>query len=227
VAWAPDYATATELGAYVRVHDTLDATEMASAVTAASRSIDDYCKRQFGKVDAAQARYYTAFWSTVDLAWKVEIEDLMVTTDLEILVDDAGAGTYTSEIAAADVVFEPLNAVVEGRPWELVSVRLGSAVQPPVHRYEAGVPRGYNGGIKITAIWGWSAVPSAVKYAALLQASRFLTRRDSPYGVAGSPPRRDSGSGISVAAKELRLMDNVDPDVAASLEPFRRDWHIA
>ncbi len=89
------------------------------------------------------------------------------------------------------------------------------------------MPLGFNGGIKATAPWGWAAVPGAVHYAALLQASRFLGRRDSPYGVAGSPPRRDSGSGISVAAKEMRLMDVLDPDVAASLDIFRRDWHIA
>lgn len=226
MAWAPDYATATELGAYVRVFDTLDATEMASAVTAASRSIDEFTKRQFGVLDTPAARYSTPFWSTVDLCWKIEIEDLMTTTGLAILVDD-GTGSYASTIDVADVVFEPLNAAAEGRPWEMISIRAGSPVQPACHRVDAGVPQGFNGGVKATAPWGWSAIPGAVHYATLLQASRFLGRRDSPYGVAGSPPRRDSGSGISVAAKELRILDVLDPDVAASLENYRRQWWIA
>lgn len=226
MAWMPDYATVPELSAYVRVIDDLDTTQMASAITAASRSIDDYTKRQFGKVAAPEARYYTAFWSIVDCCWKVEIEDLMSTTGCEILVDD-GTGAFTTEIDVADILFEPLNAVPEGRPWTQFSVRAGSAVQPAARRVEAGVPVGFNGGIKGTAPWGWTAVPGAVNYACILQATRFLSRRDSPYGVAGSPPRRDSGSGISVAAKELRLMDVLDPDVAATLENYRRDWHIA
>ena len=48
--------------------------------------------------------------------------------------------------------------------------------------------------------------------ATLLQASRLAARRDSPFGVAGSP---DAGS-------EMRLLARVDPDVAVALEPYRR-----
>jgi hypothetical protein len=46
----------------------------------------------------------------------------------------------------------------------------------------------------------------------MLQASRFYARRDSPYGVAGSP---DLGS-------EVRLLSKVDPDVAVSLADYVR-----
>jgi len=65
--------------------------------------------------------------------------------------------------------------------------------------------------------WGWSAVPVPVKEATYLQASRFHSRRDSPYGIAGSP---DQGS-------ELRLLSRVDPDVAVSLSDFVRWWAAA
>jgi hypothetical protein len=60
-------------------------------------------------------------------------------------------------------------------------------------------------------------VPSAVKLATRLQASRFMARRDSPYGVAGSP---DAGS-------EIRLLSRVDPDVAVALRGFSRPRRAA
>jgi hypothetical protein len=57
-------------------------------------------------------------------------------------------------------------------------------------------------------------VPSAVKQACLIQASRFFTRRYAPFGVAGSP---ESGS-------EMRLLAKVDPDVAVILGPYVTWW---
>ena len=68
--------------------------------------------------------------------------------------------------------------------------------------------------MKVTARWGWAAVPSTIKQATLLQASRLLARRDAPFGIAGSP---DVGS-------EIRLLARVDPDVAVAVAPYRRWW---
>lgn len=49
----------------------------------------------------------------------------------------------------------------------------------------------------------FSPVPSMVKLATQLQASRWAKRRDAPFGIAGSP---EMGS-------ELRLLARLDPDV--------------
>lgn len=68
--------------------------------------------------------------------------------------------------------------------------------------------------VKVTAKFGWPEVPSAIQQATLLQASRIVARRDSPYGVAGSP---DAGT-------ELRLLARVDPDVEVAIGPYRRWW---
>ena len=62
--------------------------------------------------------------------------------------------------------------------------------------------------VAVTAKWGYAAVvPDAVKLACLLQASRWFARRNSPYGIAGSP---EMGS-------ELRLLAKLDADVAVML----------
>jgi hypothetical protein len=60
MAWAPDYITAEQLAAYLRITDDDDDVELAIAVGAASRAIDNHTNRQFGKVDAAEQRLYTS-----------------------------------------------------------------------------------------------------------------------------------------------------------------------
>jgi hypothetical protein len=65
--------------------------------------------------------------------------------------------------------------------------------------------------LAVTAKWGYAAaIPKSVIEANLLQASRLFSRRQSPYGVAGSP---DLGG-------ELRLLAKVDPDVAVLLARY-------
>lgn len=216
MAWKPDYATATELATYVRVADTFDAITMQEAVTAASRAIDYYCKRQFGVLSAPADRFYTPWFDRYKQAWVCDIEDLMTTSGLVIKIDD-GQQSYPWTVTTG-YALRPANAAPDGEPWTALHFLSGADWHPV----------GLDAEVKITATWGWTAVPPPVKGATLMQASRFLTRRDSPYGIAGSPPRRDSGSGMSVAAKQLELLFySLDPDVEASLRTFRRDWWIA
>jgi len=74
-----------------------------------------------------------------------------------------------------------------------------------------------SGDLTVTALWGWTEVPQAVKAATLLQVARFAARRDSPYGIAGSP---DEGG-------EMRLLAALDPDLRTSLRPYvRRAWRF-
>jgi hypothetical protein len=65
--------------------------------------------------------------------------------------------------------------------------------------------------------WGWPTVPTPAKVATMLQTARLAARRDSPFGIAGSP---SEGS-------ELRLLATLDPDLKTSLTAFRRDWWAA
>lgn len=195
MAWAPDYITSAELKSFVGIDGTADDAQVAVAVTAASRAIDTHTHRQFGAVAAAEERFYTAKWDRRLWRWVVEVDDFMTTTNMVVSVD---AGTITA------FTKEPVNAAAKGRPWEQLVIDTDSSIVPTTERH----------GVSVTAIWGWSAVPSAVKQATYLQASRFLARRDSPFGIAGSP---ELGS-------ELRLLARVDPDVAVSLTSYVRRW---
>jgi len=200
MTWQPDYATVAELKAYVRIEvaDTADDTTLGLAITAASRAVDLTTYRQFGLVAAPEARTYTAHWDRLRLRWVIEIDDLMTTTGLTVTT---AAGTITAYTK------QPTNAAQEGRPWTRLVVQPSSAVQPPY-------PPNDEDGVTVTAQWGWSAVPNTVKQATLLQASRLFSRRNAPFGVAGSP---DLGS-------EMRLLEKVDPDVAVTLGAYTRFW---
>jgi uncharacterized phiE125 gp8 family phage protein len=204
MAWAPDYVTASELKSYLRINDTDDDAELAFAITAASRAIDLNTNRQFGVVAAAEQRFYTSYWDRRRARWVVEVDDLMsVSNFAAITVDSEGVTVGTID----DYVLEPRNAAAKGRPWTALLVRPNSEYKPTAAR----------DGVAVTALWGWTAVPATVKHATLLQASRFFARRNSPYGVAGSP---QEGS-------ELRLLSKVDADVAVSLSSYRRWWGAA
>lgn len=195
MAWAPDYVTTTELKSYLRIGDTVDDSELGYAVTAASRAVDRNCNRQFGLVAAAEARKYTARWDKDRCRYVVEIDDLMTVTGLVV----------TGEAGAIDVFAkQPGNADLTGQPWTRLVVDPTSTTLPTLKE----------DGVTVTAKYGWTTVPVAVKQATLLQASRLFKRRDAPFGVAGSP---ELGS-------ELRLLAQVDPDVAVVLGPYRRWW---
>lgn len=192
MTWAPDYITSAELKAYKRINDTVDDAQIADAVTAASRAIDNATARQFGKLDTPAEFVYTAEWDRRRCRYVVTIDDLATTTG--VVVSVAG-------VATTDYTLEPRNAVAKGLVWtQLV--------------FGAGVGSALPDDIGIVAPWGWPAVPTAVKQAAKLQGSRFLSRRDSPFGVAGSP---SDGS-------ELRLLAMLDPDVKVSIGKYIRRW---
>lgn len=194
MAWAPDYVSTAELKAYLRITDVDDDTELAIAATASSRAIDFHCNRQFGSVSAEQ-RFYTARPDYDRGRWVVDVDDFMSIAGLAVTVDGVAALT-------TDFVKEPVNAAAKGLPWTRLAFETDASVLPTGIDHEVGV----------TLPWGWTAVPTPVKLAARLQGSRFHSRRDSPYGIAGSP---DTGS-------EMRLLARVDPDVGVSLRGLVR-----
>jgi uncharacterized phiE125 gp8 family phage protein len=198
MAWAPDYQSSSDLKSYLRITDSDDDAQIALAIAAASRAIDTHCGRQFGSVAPIEERFYTGRWDRRRRRWVVEVDDIMTTTSLTVEVDGSAITEYQ---------LEPSNAEFKGKPWTHLVVDPSSAVFPTGEADE----------VAVTGTWGWTDVPIAVKQACLLQASRFFARRQSPYGVAGSP---DAGS-------EVRLLARVDPDVAVALGPYKRWWAAA
>lgn len=200
--WAPDYVSADEVAAFAHVDDDVDDVDYGRCATTASRAVDYVCHRQFGRT-ASESRLYTPEWSYTYGAWIVPVDDLVVLTSVS--VDALGAWDYTSSITIGLVRKlgeKDANAEQEGRPWTALAIRNENM---PSFKYARDC-------VRVTGEFGWASVPVAVKEAALLQASRFAARRDSPLGVAGSP---DAGS-------EIRLLERLDPDVKMSIKDYIR-----
>ncbi len=190
--WKPDYVSVALLKSYLRVDedDDQDDALFALYISTASRAVDDFCGRQFGSTEAPESRRYGSRWDRDRRGYVTAIDDLQSTAGLVV----TAAGTVL--VADDDYQLEPANAPERGKPYErLVTDRSGE--------------------LELTTdVWGWATVPASVQTGTMLQASRLEARRDSPFGVAGSP---SEGS-------ELRLLAALDPDLQTSLRPFRRKW---
>jgi len=190
------YATLAEVKASLRINDSVDDSLLEIAIEAASRQVDGHTNRTFvvaGTV--ATARVYQAHWT--DLVW---VDDFASTTGLVIETADGLDGNFATTWGTADYQLEPLNAYDSGISLPYTKIRALLNKSFPVDSSIAAV--------RVTARWGWSAVPTAVKQATILLASRGFKRYDSALGVAGFG---DLGA--------IRV-SRTDPDVTALLEPY-------
>jgi len=188
------YATLAEVKAALRITDTIDDSLLEMAVESASRLVDAYCARSFYNAGTA-SRYFVA-----DTDWLTNIEDAVTIT--EIATDTSADGTYDVIWQADDYQLEPLNGRVDGLPVPYNAIRAIGDYTYPIWGGEALV--------KVTATWGWSSVPTAIKQATILQSSRIFKRLDSPLGVLSSP---DLGF--------IRVGSRLDPDVAQLVDSYR------
>ena len=205
---APDYVEADELKHALRIDDTVVDPEIGFAISAASRAIDAYCGRSFGKTEAAETRIFADTDAAALDGRGLVIDDVAASLGLVVGVDEGDDGTFgTTYAVGTDVRLWPWNAEGEGRPWtELRTV--GSKRFPRRAR-----------AVQVTAQWGWPEVPALVKQACLIEALRLFKRKDAPFGVAGST---ELGG-----AEPMRLLARLDPDVELLLAGLRRRWLAA
>jgi hypothetical protein len=158
------YVTLTELKSYLDLPDTVDDTEVTSAMESVSTEIEDICHRQFNRAETASTRTY-------DVAtYLVDVDDFYTTTGLVIAVDGV---TWP----ASDYVLRPRNGVVNGRPgWPFWTVELASRRWPACSSGSV---------LSVTACWGWASVPPPIKEACKIVASDTFGLRGTKFGVAG------------------------------------------
>jgi hypothetical protein len=189
------YATLAEVKASLRIpsSDTIDDTLLETAIESASRMIDGYTARTFSNAGTA-------------------VRNFAATDDLNLIIDDA---ISISEVASTDEIgdtytvwkvtdyqLEPLNSRSDGLYMPYTGIRAVNDYAWPVVDQQALV--------RITGVWGWPAIPIAIKQATIIQSSRLFKRLDSPLGVAGFG---DMGA--------IRVGRYLDPDVEQLAMPFR------
>jgi hypothetical protein len=191
------YATLAEFKAAVGITDSTDDAALQSVLDATDTLIDLYCDRKTGFGTASETRYYTA----EDYEY-VLTDDLVSVTTLQ--TDDDANGTYeTTWTAGTDYVLAPRNAALDGFPYTEIDTSV---------TWPRNFPKDVYIGVKVVGVFGFPAVPAAVKQAEIIQAGAVWNSRTAPFGVIGSA---DLG-GI------LRMSRALHPEAALILEPYRK-----
>jgi len=191
------YCTLADLKAALRVQDSIDDSLLELAIESASREIDGYCERVFYSTSATRIYAPTNIYT-------VTTDDIISVTTLKSSSDGV---TYDITWATSDYQLEPLNGVAGGLVTPFTRIRAtGNYLMPT---FSVGTFYELEALIQVVGVFGWSAVPAAIRQATVILAMRLFKRLDSPMGVISN----DLGS--------MRV-GRVDPDVEALLSPFRK-----
>jgi len=134
------------------------------------------------------------------------------TDALNLIIDDAisiSQVSSTDEVGdtyvvwgANDFQLEPLNSRSDGLYMPYTGIRaVGDYTWPVVDQQAL---------CRITGVWGWASVPTAIRQATVIQSSRLFKRLDSPLGIAGFG---DMGA--------IRVNRYLDSDVEQLAMPYR------
>jgi len=188
------YCTLQDIKDALRITDTVDDDLLELSVETASRQIDDHCERVFYST-AGATRTYAPRDSFV-----CEVDDLVSLTSLK--TSTAADGVFDQTWQSDDYQLEPLNSLAGGIPTPFTQIRVTDDYWFPLADGEATV--------QVVGTFGWSAVPTAIKFATILLASRLYKRMDSPLGVAG------------IGDLGVMRVSRIDPDIDALIMPFKK-----
>jgi hypothetical protein len=166
------YATSAELKARLNITDTARDAEIRDALEAASRDVEQDTGRVFYLATGTSARIYNPRnrqFSTAE-GMKLLIDDIGSTNGL--LVEVGTASTGYSTITGWE--YGPDNALARGQAITWLLRTYIPWTYYPLQR------------VRVTAQWGWPAVPAQIKQATLIRAARLFKRRESPDGTVGA-----------------------------------------
>lgn len=197
------YVDKTEFKARLGLSGTAQDDNIDRAIDASSRLIDRYCQRRFYQDESATVKYFNPI-STVF----IDIPDLSTTTSLTVELDTTDDGTYDTTLTLdTDFYLRPINPIHEkGNNYHpfteirILETRSSERFEPLINK-----------NIKITGLWGWTAVPDAVVEACVIQATRYWKRKDTPFNVFGN---ESTGT--------VELFNKFDPDAKELLKGYRR-----
>jgi hypothetical protein len=194
------YATLSDVKAAARITDNIDDALLELSIEASSREIDGICERVFYNAGTATRTYIPT-----DL-FLLETDDIISVNSIKS--DSTGEGGFDLTWDTSDYQLEPLNNLAGGIVTPFTRVRAVGDKLWPIYE-----PRDINAGqasVQITGVFGFSAVPIAIRQATILMALRQFKRYDSPLGAAGFG---DLG---------VVTVRRYDPDVEALISPWKK-----
>jgi hypothetical protein len=191
------YASLADLKAALRLQDSIDDSLLELAIESASREIDGYCERVFYSTTGTRVYAPTNIYT-------VTTDDIISVTTLKSSSDGV---TYDITWTTSDYQLEPLNGFAGGLSTPYTRIRAtGNYLMPS---FSVGTFYELEALIQVVGVFGWSAVPAAIRQATVILAMRLFKRLDAPLGMISN----DMGS--------MRV-GRFDPDVEALVAPFRK-----
>lgn len=190
------YAALTDLKPRLGITDSSHDADLTDTLDVASRDIEQDTGRVFALDTSTSQRIYNprnrVFYTSE--GYKLLVDDIGDITGLVVEVGTPLGGWS----AITDYETSPDAAFVRGWPIDALLRPFAMWTYWPLHR------------IRVTAKWGWPAVPVQIKQATLIRAQRLYKRRDSPEGVAGF---NDLG---------VVRVGRYDPDYDRLVAPFKQ-----
>lgn len=192
------YATLAQLKSadVLNISDSNSDSTLELVIEAVSRMIDNSCARYFYS-SAAQVRYF----NTKD-PYCLRTDDIASASGITVEIDLNGDGVYEYTLASTDYALAGYNDLLKEFPFSKLETT-------PAAQYTFSLaPKGN----KVTATFGWAAVPKPINLACILQSAREYRRFNAILGVAGA---------TSIGTTTL-TMPSLDPDVEKLIYQYKR-----
>ena len=195
------YCTLAELKTYLGLSGSGQDDNLENAIEGASREIDQYTGRIFYQTDS-QDNFYTPNNFFIQ-----EVDDISTVSGLVVKLDTTDDGTHDKTLTKdTDFALLPVNvsnALDQNQPYTHIQILDNRSSE----RFDPDI---FNN-IKVTAQFGFSSVPDAIKQATFLQATRLFKRKDSPFSVYGNP---ETGT--------AELFNKFDPDALKLIKGYSK-----
>lgn len=176
------YATVDELRDHLGLTNTRDQALLEARISAAEATVNRFCGRNFNPPgETAESRVFRVTDSCVfDCPYDIATaEDLVIETDIR------GDGSYACTWLETDYVLDPLNGIgpdgLPGWPYRTITSIISNVGAKYFPWKLTRIPP-----LRITAFWGWLAVPPAINMATIFIASDMYHRKDLRMGVLGT-----------------------------------------
>lgn len=197
------YATMASLKAELNIGqaDTSYDVKLDMALNAASRQIDRHCGRFFYQDQSLVQREFYA-----DSPLDCMVDDISTTTGLVVKVDDGDDGSYATTLTInTHFILLPRNADHQIPVMPFTQIRIVDSGLTAFPLWSSGRPS-----CRVTAKWGFPAVPDDVEKACLIQATQLFKASDAVFG------------GLSFDAGILRVRETLNPMAAALVEYYAK-----
>lgn len=172
-----------------------------ASITVASRDVEAFTGRQFWPATEPTARYFDAH---PDDPYSLRVHDFSTTTGLVVAVDEQQDGTWSKTLTSAQVQARPVGG------WD---VALGPVAYTQLAGIDYAFPTPRAGGraglVRVTATWGWTAVPDPVVRATALLALDMSKDATAKFGAVA-------------LSEDFLVRIRANPRVQMLLDPYRR-----